>query len=350
MSLSWSRRSCASSRPHAVEPTSTAHSARAATRARSLPSAVRSSRSTAIEARSPRARISPAQAGGRLTLVEGRFSDLDAIAREHGHETVDGVVLDIGVSSMQLDQAERGFSFRNDGPLDMRMGGDGPTRGRCRQHARSRPISPGSSRCSAKRKRRARSPRRSTVRERRGRSAARWNSPRSFRARSGGGPADTIHPATRTFQALRIFVNRELDELAEALAASERILARRRPAGRRRLPFARGPHRQALPDRALGQATARLAASAGADRRPADLRTPHPGSSRARRKRDQDQSAGTLGEAARGAPDRRAGASAWTCGASGFPTCRNSSGEGHHDQNHQSPAAPADDRRRGGHL
>ncbi|MCB1131170.1 MAG: 16S rRNA (cytosine(1402)-N(4))-methyltransferase RsmH [Verrucomicrobiae bacterium] len=61
---------------------------------------------------------------GRLTLVEGRFSDLDSIARDHGHERVDGVVLDIGVSSMQVDQPERGFSFRGDGPLDMRMNPD----------------------------------------------------------------------------------------------------------------------------------------------------------------------------------------------------------------------------------
>ncbi len=59
--------------------------------------------------------------GGRLTLVQGRFGDLDAIARDHGFAEADGVVLDIGVSSMQLDQAERGFSFRFDGPLDMRM-------------------------------------------------------------------------------------------------------------------------------------------------------------------------------------------------------------------------------------
>ena len=65
--------------------------------------------------------------GGRLTLVEGRFSDLDAIAAAHGKERVDGVVLDVGVSSMQLDDAARGFSFRLDGPLDMRMGSDGPS-------------------------------------------------------------------------------------------------------------------------------------------------------------------------------------------------------------------------------
>src|SRR5512143_3758519 len=67
------------------------------------------------------------QAKGRLTLVEDRFSNLDAIARTVGCDTVDGVVLDLGVSSMQLDRAERGFSFRLDGPLDMRMGSEGPS-------------------------------------------------------------------------------------------------------------------------------------------------------------------------------------------------------------------------------
>ncbi|MFN3607192.1 MAG: 16S rRNA (cytosine(1402)-N(4))-methyltransferase, partial [Cypionkella sp.] len=64
-----------------------------------------------------------AEFGPRLTLVQGTFSDLDTLAGA----PLDGVVLDLGVSSMQIDQAERGFSFQKDGPLDMRMGQDGPS-------------------------------------------------------------------------------------------------------------------------------------------------------------------------------------------------------------------------------
>ena len=75
----------------------------------------------------PRRRPTVAASGGRLVLVEGRFSELDEHARGAGLTIADGVVLDIGVSSMQLDQAERGFSFRGDGPLDMRMSLDGPS-------------------------------------------------------------------------------------------------------------------------------------------------------------------------------------------------------------------------------
>src|SRR4029079_15485275 len=67
------------------------------------------------------------QAGGRLTLIEDRFSNLETIARDAGHDLFSGVVFDLGVSSMQLDSAERGFSFRLDGPLDMRMSAEGPS-------------------------------------------------------------------------------------------------------------------------------------------------------------------------------------------------------------------------------
>jgi hypothetical protein len=71
---------------------------------------------------------------GRLTLREGRFGDLDLIAEANGFAPADGVVLDIGVSSMQIDDPARGFSFQKDGPLDMRMSASGPHRRRRRQH------------------------------------------------------------------------------------------------------------------------------------------------------------------------------------------------------------------------
>ena len=166
-------------------------------------------------------------ADGRLTLIEERFANLDAAAREAGFEAVDGVVLDLGVSSMQLDNAERGFSFRLDGPLDMRMGGEGASAADVVNAAGERDLAniifilgeERHSRAVARAivKARAQAPIRST------RALADIVSS-VVRSRPGD-----IHPATRTFQALRIFVNDELGELVEALAAAERIL---KPQGR----------------------------------------------------------------------------------------------------------------------
>ena len=168
-----------------------------------------------------------AQSGGRLTLVQDRFSNLDDVARSAGHDAVDGVVLDIGVSSMQFDQAERGFSFRFDAPLDMRMGGEGPSAADLVAIASERDLSGIIAILGEERF--ARGIARTIVR-------ARADAPirttrdlvaiieRVVRAKPGA-----IHPATRTFQALRIFINEELSELAIALSAAERIL---RPGGR----------------------------------------------------------------------------------------------------------------------
>jgi 16S rRNA (cytosine1402-N4)-methyltransferase len=161
--------------------------------------------------------------GNRLTLVEGRFADLDRIAREHGHERVDGVVLDIGVSSMQLDDPARGFSFRGEGPLDMRMGRDGPTAADVVNAMETKALA----RVIAVlgEEKRARAVAAAIAAARKQRPITGTLELADIVAKAVGRRAsDPIHPATRTFQALRILVNRELDELADGLAASERIL------------------------------------------------------------------------------------------------------------------------------
>ena len=162
------------------------------------------------------------QAGDRLVLIEGHFSALDAIVRDCGYEAVDGVVLDVGVSSMQLDQASRGFSFRLDGPLDMRMSGQGLSAADIVNTASEPDLA--NIIFLLGEERHSRSVARAIVKARRlapirttfalGDIVA-----SAVRARPGD-----IHPATRTFQALRIFVNGELQELAAALQAAERVL------------------------------------------------------------------------------------------------------------------------------
>ena len=166
-------------------------------------------------------------AAGRLTLVEARFSELDRIAEKFGHAAVDGIVLDLGVSSMQLDGAERGFSFRLDGPLDMRMGGEGPSAADVVARASERDLADIIFQLGEERRSRAVA---------RGIVAARKLAPihttgalADIVARVVRAKPNQIHPATRTFQALRIFVNEELTELAAALLAAERIL---KPGGR----------------------------------------------------------------------------------------------------------------------
>ncbi len=164
------------------------------------------------------------EAGGRLTLVEGRFSDLDRIAAAHGSARVDGVVLDVGVSSMQLDDAARGFSFRHDGPLDMRMGREGASAADVVNSLEPRDLAKVIAVLGEERRARAVASAIAAARAKRPLSGTVELAEIVARAVGRHG-ADVIHPATRTFQALRIFVNRELDELAEALAASERVLA-----------------------------------------------------------------------------------------------------------------------------
>jgi 16S rRNA (cytosine1402-N4)-methyltransferase len=164
---------------------------------------------------------------GGLTLVEDRFSNLDAVARDCGADAVDGVVLDVGVSSMQLDRAARGFSFRHDGPLDMRMGREGPSAADIVAVASERDLA--NIIFLLGEERHSRAVARAIVRARAKAPIATTAALADIVASAVRARPGDIHPATRTFQALRIFVNDELAELAAALAAAERIL---KPDGR----------------------------------------------------------------------------------------------------------------------
>ncbi|MCW2315262.1 16S rRNA (cytosine1402-N4)-methyltransferase [Rhodoblastus acidophilus] len=165
-----------------------------------------------------------AEAGGRLKLVETRFSRMEQAA---GADKYDGVVLDIGVSSMQFDEAERGFSFRFDGPLDMRMSRNGRSAADLVNALEQDDLANliylyGEERASRRIARaicaaRATAPITTTLRL------------AEIVARANPGRPQDIHPATRTFQALRIAVNEELDEFSRALEGAERLL---KPGGR----------------------------------------------------------------------------------------------------------------------
>ena len=157
---------------------------------------------------------------GRFVFVPGTFSELDTLAAEHA--PIDGVVLDIGVSSMQLDQAERGFSFMRDGPLDMRMSGEGESAADLVNGLDAEPLA--NLLYAFGEERKSRRIAQFIV-------AARQTAPiattlelaRIIEKAIGRKPGDA-HPATRSFQALRIAVNAEFDQLVEALFAAERLL------------------------------------------------------------------------------------------------------------------------------
>ena len=163
---------------------------------------------------------------GRLKLARGRFSEMERILAREGETTTDGVVLDLGVSSWQLDEPDRGFSFGANGPLDMRMEREGSSAADFINTAPESEIA----RVIAElgEERHARRIARTIV-------AARPFSRTKELAEivkgalGAGAARQKIHPATRTFQALRMHVNSELSELADGLAAAERVL---RPRGR----------------------------------------------------------------------------------------------------------------------
>ena len=164
---------------------------------------------------------------GRLVLVQDRFSNLAEVCAAQGADAVDGVVMDVGVSSMQLDQADRGFSFRSDGPLDMRMGQDGPTAADVVAKASEADLA--SIIYIYGEERNSRRIARAIVAARKEAPIATTRALAELVAKVVRAKPNEIHPATRTFQALRIFVNEELDELHEALSAAERVL---KPGGR----------------------------------------------------------------------------------------------------------------------
>jgi 16S rRNA (cytosine1402-N4)-methyltransferase len=175
------------------------------------------------------ARPLEAAAQGRLTVIEGRFGDMVELLGAHGVTAVEGVTLDLGISSMQIDTPDRGFSFRHDGPLDMRMSGAGPTAAdivndsdegelatilfEYGEERQSRRIARAIGRARTNKRIERTAELAGIVRQALGTAAAR----------------EKIDPATRTFQALRIAVNDELGELRRGLAAADTLLA---PGGR----------------------------------------------------------------------------------------------------------------------
>ena len=162
------------------------------------------------------------EAAGRLTLAEDRFSNLEQVARGFGHDAVDGILLDLGVSSMQLDEPERGFSFRNDGPLDMRMGGEGVSAAEVVNAASERDLA--FIIATLGEERFARGVARAIVKARAEQAITTTRQLADTVAGVVRSHPGEMHPATRTFQALRMFVNDELGELARGLTAAERML------------------------------------------------------------------------------------------------------------------------------
>ena len=162
---------------------------------------------------------------GRLELIQENFSQMDRALADRGIGLVDAIALDIGVSSMQLDRADRGFSFQNDGPLDMRMSRSGLTAAEYLNTVEEAEIArvlrdygeeP-----------RARAIARAIVAARPVERTAELAA--IVRRAAGFRPGQKADPATRTFQAIRIHLNAELDELEQGLEAAERAL---KPGGR----------------------------------------------------------------------------------------------------------------------
>ncbi len=199
---------------------------------------------------------------GKLTLVRGRFGELDKIARDLGFEKLDGVVLDIGVSSMQLDEGERGFSLRFDAPLDMRMEGEGRSAADILIEEDEATLADifyryGEERASRRIARaivadRVTAPYTTTL-----------QLARMIQRVAPARPGEFTHPATRTFQALRIAVNDELGQLLQRPRRRRAHPGAGRTARGGHVSFARGSHRQAVPRAPLRPRRGRVASAAG---------------------------------------------------------------------------------------
>jgi len=173
----------------------------------------------AIEAGAALKKLHP----GRLHLIEGRFGDMAALLRAHGIEKVEGIVLDLGVSSMQLDRPERGFSFRFDAPLDMRMEKRGQSAADL-VNALDESALANILFTFGEEKKARRIARAIALARTQGPITTTGQLAGIVRAAVPQGGA-RIDPATRTFQALRIAINDELGEIDRALEAAESLLA-----------------------------------------------------------------------------------------------------------------------------
>ena len=159
----------------------------------------------------------------RLVPLLGRFGEMDALLLNSGVSHVDGVMLDIGVSSFQIDQSERGFSFMRDGPLDMRMGQTGPSAKDVVNHMSTQDLAAIIRQLGEERQ--AKHIANVIVAERKEQPFDTTAQLADCVERAvGGRRGKKTHPATLTFQAIRMYVNDELGELARGLAAAERLL------------------------------------------------------------------------------------------------------------------------------
>ncbi|PKU22680.1 16S rRNA (cytosine(1402)-N(4))-methyltransferase RsmH [Telmatospirillum siberiense] len=159
---------------------------------------------------------------GRLTVLAGRFGDMDSLLAERGIDRVDGVALDLGVSSMQIDEAERGFSFQKDGPLDMRMEKDGTSAADMVNSLPEADLADIFWRFGEERH--SRRIARAIVADRKAQPFTTTRQLAELIRRIVPRSKDGIDPATRTFQGLRIAVNDEMGEVERGLAAAERLL------------------------------------------------------------------------------------------------------------------------------